>query len=102
MNIPSLAKAAIEALKEHGYAVVVYSPTELEGADPQYVERVLNQAGWDYINTHSLRDYRVTYFEEDDSECLLFDCQATDVNHVVEQFEDAHPNGRIMAIEVRE
>lgn len=99
MNLPAIAQAAVQALREHGYAIALYSPEDLQGVDPLYTEKVLSQAGWDFINQSGLRDFRVTYFEEDDSECLLFECQATDMNHAVEQFEDAYPSGRIMCIE---
>lgn len=101
MNIPAIAQSATQLLRDHGYAVALYSPEDLQGVDPQYAEKVLSQAGWEFINQNGLRDYRVTYFEEDDSECQLFECQASDMNHVVEQFEDAYPTAMIMAIEVK-
>lgn len=98
MNLPSIAIAAVQALKEHGYAIALYSPEYLQGVDPLYVEKTLSQVGWDLINQSHLRGYRVTYFEEHGSG-LLFECQATDLNHAIEQFEVACPKGRITGIE---
>lgn len=101
MDISAIAQSAAQLLRQQGYAVTLYSPEELQGVDPEYAERILSQTGWDFINQNGLRDYRVTYFEEDESECELFECQASDMNHVIEQFEDSYPSARIMAIEVK-
>lgn len=101
MNIQTIAQAAVNALREHGFAVAVFSPDQLQGVDPQYVEKQLNAAGWEAVNAHGLQDYRVTYFEEDESERIFFNCQATNLNHVVEQFEDAYPAAQILAIELQ-
>lgn len=39
-------------LKHRGYAVVVFTPEELRGSDPDRVEEVMVERGWDAI--HSL------------------------------------------------
>lgn len=39
----------IEQLREDGYAVVIFTPEELSGADPERVEDCLVEAGWDII-----------------------------------------------------
>ena len=102
MSTLSIAQAAIRALKEHGYAVAIFTPEQLQGVDPQYVENQLVGAGWETINAHGLQDYQVTYYEEDESDRIHFNCQANNMNHVVEQFEDAHPFGHILAIELQD
>ena len=40
---------AIDELKTLGYAVVLFNPDELEGADPDRVEDRLVELGWDVI-----------------------------------------------------
>jgi hypothetical protein len=40
---------AIFALKDMGYAVVLFSPEELEGAESDRVEDRLIELGWDVI-----------------------------------------------------
>lgn len=42
---------AIAALRKRGFGVVVWSPTELQGADPDKTEDRLIEFGWDVINT---------------------------------------------------
>ena len=102
MSTLSIAHAAIRALKEQGYAVVVFPPEQLQGIDPQYVENQLIGAGWETINAHGLQEYQVTYYEEDESDQFHFNCQANNMNHVIEQFEDAYPFGHILAIELQD
>jgi len=102
MSNLSLAKAALRALREHGYAVAFFTPEQLQGVDPKYVENQLVGAGWETINVHGLQEYRVTYYEEDPSERIFYECQAMNSNHVVEQFEDEYPTARILAIELQD
>jgi hypothetical protein len=45
--------AAIKSLREKGYAVCVFSPEELRGADQDDVEQDLVVAGWDVIDAHA-------------------------------------------------
>lgn len=40
----------IRALKDKGYAVVLFEPEELEGASPDRVEDRLIELGWDVIS----------------------------------------------------
>lgn len=37
-------------MRERGFCVVVFTPEELEGVDPDYVEDKLLEFGWDVIN----------------------------------------------------
>ncbi len=101
MNTHVIAQAAIEALREQGFAVAVFTPDQLQGIDPEYVEAHLIESGWEVINAFGLQEYKVVYFTEDESEQFLFECQATDINHVIEQFEDAYPEASILAIELQ-
>lgn len=41
----------LKALRDEGYAVVVWSPDELEGATPSMVEDRSIELGWDVIDT---------------------------------------------------
>lgn len=45
---------ALAMMREFGYAVVAFTPEELEGANPESVEDRLTERGWDIIET--LRD----------------------------------------------
>lgn len=42
-------RAAIESLRDKGYAVIVWSPYELGDAPPQRVEERSIEQGWDTI-----------------------------------------------------
>lgn len=42
---------AVDSLRTHGYAVVVFSPDELDGAEPTRVSDRLIELGWDVIDT---------------------------------------------------
>jgi hypothetical protein len=48
-----LSKAEIKwlyKLAKRGFVVVVFTPQELEGADPKTVEKRLIEAGWEIIS----------------------------------------------------
>ena len=45
------AMEAIRSLRDAGYAVSVFNPDELQGADPSTVEDMMVQRGWDAIDT---------------------------------------------------
>ena len=49
-----MIEGAIEKMRGFGYAVVAFTPEELEGAIPESVEDRLIERGWDIIET--LRD----------------------------------------------
>lgn len=40
---------SVNSLREQGYAVIVFNPTELEGADPEHVSERLIELGWEII-----------------------------------------------------
>lgn len=42
---------AMAKMQSFGYAIVVFSPEELEGADPSRVEDHLVEKGWDIISS---------------------------------------------------
>ena len=48
---PEKAMKAIRALRDAGCAVTVFTPDELDGADPTAVEDMMVQRGWDAIDT---------------------------------------------------
>jgi hypothetical protein len=41
---------ALNTLRDAGYCVVAFTPQELNGADPEYVESRLTEYGWDTID----------------------------------------------------
>lgn len=41
---------ALKRLRKEGYAIVVFNPGELAGADPSRVEERLVELGWDVID----------------------------------------------------
>lgn len=43
-------KAAVSILRGEGYAVVIFTPDELDGAPPGIVESVMTLLGWDAIS----------------------------------------------------
>ena len=45
------AMEAIRSLRDAGCAVTVFTPDELDGADPTAVEDMMVQRGWDAIDT---------------------------------------------------
>ena len=42
---------AVLTLRDRGYAVTVFAPDELEGADPSTVEYLMMERGWNAIDT---------------------------------------------------
>ena len=44
---------AMQRLQSFGYAIVAFSPEELEGAEPSRVEDLLIEKGWDVIQSLS-------------------------------------------------
>jgi len=43
-------REAIDKLRDHGYAVVVFDEEELDGASPSRVEDRLVELGWEVID----------------------------------------------------
>lgn len=41
---------AIQSLREKGYAITIWNPEELRGANPTYVEERQMEDGWDIIS----------------------------------------------------
>ena len=48
----TIDECSIDQLRFDGYAVVVFTPSELDGADPDKVENKLFEAGWKIIRDH--------------------------------------------------
>ena len=42
-------RAVIEELRNEGFAIVIFEPSELEDADPEHVQDRLTELGWDVI-----------------------------------------------------
>lgn len=55
---PEQAKA-IEDLRSEGFAVVVFYPQELGGADPDQVQDLMIERGWNAIDTLKDPKYEV-------------------------------------------
>ena len=49
----SMHDSTINELRDAGYAVVIFTPEELNGADPERVEDNLVSTGWDIISIHA-------------------------------------------------
>lgn len=49
-------RQAIDALRDLGFAVIVFTPKELDGVSPDHVEDHLEELGWDVI-ANSEKDY---------------------------------------------
>jgi predicted nucleotidyltransferase len=96
-----IARAALEALREHGYAVAVVAPDDLNNIDPEIVEQRMQETVVNVINEQGLNDYMVTHYEDDPDEDQQFECQATDINAVVELFESRFPGNTIQGIELQ-
>lgn len=53
--VPSRSEnEAIRALRDRGFAVIVWNPKELKNADPNDVEDRSIELGWDVIETFNL------------------------------------------------
>ena len=96
-----IARAALEALREHGYAVAVVAPADLNGIDPELVEQHMRESAENMLNEESLKEYLVTHYEDDPDEDQQFECQATDLNAVIELFESRFPGHTIQGIELQ-
>ena len=48
---------ALRNLRDAGYAVVAFTPDELDGADPSTVEDLMIQRGWDAIDTFKVMGF---------------------------------------------
>lgn len=46
-----LAEMTVRELWNSGYAVAVFSPEELSGADPDQVAEIMVERGWNAIDT---------------------------------------------------
>lgn len=96
-----IARAAIEALREHGYAVVTVAPDDMNGIDPEIIEQRMQETFLNVVNEQGLNNYLVTHFESDPDEDQQFECQATDINAVVELFEERFSGNTIQGIELQ-
>lgn len=96
-----IARAALEALREHGYAVAIVAPADLNGIDPELVEQRMRETAENVVNEQNLNDYLVTHYKDDPDEDQQFECQATDINAVVDLFENRFPGHTIQGIELQ-
>lgn len=48
-SLTSNEQSAIRHLRDRGFAVVVFNPDELEGAEAEVVEKRLVEVGWEVI-----------------------------------------------------
>ena len=46
-----VAEMTVRDLWDNGYAVVIFTPDELSGSDPDQVAEIMTERGWDAINT---------------------------------------------------
>jgi hypothetical protein len=49
ITYPQHIQDALNELRDKGFAVVIFTPQELKGVDPTYVEGIMTQYGWDAI-----------------------------------------------------
>ena len=94
-----IAHAAVEALREHGYAVAIFAPADLEGRNPEEVEERMRESALCLIKTSDLLDYLVIHYQESEDEEQEFTCSAANINEVVELFEAQFPEHSIKSIE---
>ncbi len=48
----TIYECSIDQLRDEGYAVVLFTPSELDGVDQDKVEDKLFEAGWEIIRDH--------------------------------------------------
>lgn len=53
----------LKEMRKEGYCVVVFSPKELGDATPDYLEDILIQRGWDFIESQNSPNHMSTVFE---------------------------------------
>jgi len=91
----------IEALRDRGFAVVVFTPEELQGAESGRVEDRLVELGWDVIETLSqeLTQFCVVYRDAGYAPFRLgFNCWAKDADHAKEQCLNAYPSCEVIEV----
>ena len=86
-----VAQAAVNALREHGFAVVIVSPNELDGVDPVYMEQVLRSQISNILESHGLQTYQIFYREEDTGSRSHFECDAVNMAQAINIFNEVHP-----------
>lgn len=91
--------AAVEALRERGYAVAIFAPADLNDRNPEEVEERMRESALCIIQSSDVLDYLVTHYHESEDEDLQFECSAANVNEVVELFEGQFPEHTIKSIE---
>lgn len=94
-----IAHAAVVALREHGYAVAIFAPADLNGRNPEDVEERMRESALCMVQSSDLLDYLVTHYHESEDEELQFECSAANINEVVELFEGQFPEHTIKSIE---
>lgn len=86
-----VAQAAVNALREQGFAVVIVSPNELDGVDPVYMEQVLRSQISNILESHGLQTYQILYREEDTGSRSHFECDAVNMAQAINIFNEVHP-----------
>lgn len=94
-----IAHAAVVALREHGYAIAIFAPADLNGRNPEDVEERMRESALCMVQSSDLLDYLVTHYHESEDEELQFECSAANINEVVELFESEYPEHTIKSIE---
>jgi hypothetical protein len=95
------AHAAVEALRERGYAVAIFAPADLNDRNPEEVEERMRESALCIIQSSDVLDYLVIHYQESEAEEQEFECSATDINQVVELFESQFPEHTIKSIELQ-
>lgn len=95
-----VAQAAVNALREHGFAVVIVSPDELAGVDPVYMEQVLRSQINNILESHDLQTYQILYREGDGDTRSHFECDAVSMAQAINIFNEVHPEHRLIEARV--
>lgn len=56
MEVPQNIVEMMKEIKKHGYAVAVFTPSEMNGADPHDVECAMIEGGWGWISNNTEED----------------------------------------------
>ena len=99
VNEPDDPLGRVQALRDLGFAVAIWTPDELhEGVDISVLQDLMVERGSSYIDSTRLLSPFVVVLREDDLHSIKFACQAEDPEHAQEQAENAYPAATVLSV----
>ena len=99
VNEPDDPLGRVQALRDLGFVVAIWTPDELhEGVDISVLQDLMVERGSSYIDSTRLLSPFVVVLREDDLHSIKFACQAEDPEHAQEQAENAYPAATVLSV----